>query len=73
VIKSFRHKRLARYFEKNERRGIDAKQSSRIKRMLDALDQATSPEQLNMAPAPTDRRPERHLEHQRVGRLAHYV
>ena len=27
MIKSFRHKGLARYFEKNERRGIDAKQS----------------------------------------------
>ena len=48
MIKSFRHKGLARYFEKSERRGIDAKQSLRIKRVLDALDQATSPEQLNI-------------------------
>jgi proteic killer suppression protein len=48
VIKSFRHKGLARYFEKNDRRGIDARHSSRIKRVIDALDQATSPEQLNI-------------------------
>jgi toxin HigB-1 len=48
VIKNFRHKGLSRYFEKNDRRGIDAKQSARIKRVIDALDQATSPEQLNI-------------------------
>ena len=48
MIKSFRHKGLARYFEKDDRRGIDAKQASRIRRVLDALDQAASPEQLNI-------------------------
>ncbi len=48
MIKSFRHKGLARYFEQNDRRGIDAKQSSRIRRILDALDQAASPEQMNI-------------------------
>ena len=48
MIKSFRHKGLARYFEKGDRRGIDARQSSRMRRVLDALDQATSPEQLNI-------------------------
>jgi len=48
VIKSFEHKGLARYFEKNDRRGIDAKQCSRIRRILDALDQATSPGELNV-------------------------
>ena len=48
MIKSFRHKGLARYFAKNDRRGIDVKQVSRIKRVLDALDQAASPEQMNI-------------------------
>ena len=48
MIKSFRHKGLARYFEHNDRRGIDAKQSPRIKRIIDALDQAGSPEQMNI-------------------------
>jgi proteic killer suppression protein len=48
VIKSFKHKALSRYFEKNDRRGVDAQQSSRTRRVLDALDQATSPEQMNI-------------------------
>ncbi len=48
MIKSFRHKGLARYFEKDDRRGIDAKHAARIKRVLDALDQAMLPEQLNI-------------------------
>jgi len=48
VIKRFRHKGLARYFEKNDRRGIDAAQAPKIARILDALDQAASPEQLNI-------------------------
>jgi proteic killer suppression protein len=48
VIKGFRHKGLARYFENNDRRGIGAKQSARIKRVLDVLDHVTTPEQLNI-------------------------
>lgn len=45
---SIRRKGLARYFEKDDRRGIDANHASRIKRVLDAMDQATSPEQLDI-------------------------
>jgi proteic killer suppression protein len=48
MIKRFKHKGLARYFEKGERRGIDAALTPKISRILDALDQATSPEQLNI-------------------------
>lgn len=48
MIRSFRHKGLARYFEKNDRRGIDSQQSLRIRRVLDALNASASPEQLNI-------------------------
>ena len=48
MIKRFKHKGLARYFEKGDRRGIDAAHTPKIRRILDALDQATSPEQMNI-------------------------
>jgi proteic killer suppression protein len=48
VIKSFRHKGLARFFSNSERRGIDAKQADRIRRILDRLDAATKPEDMNI-------------------------
>ncbi|MGH8618440.1 MAG: type II toxin-antitoxin system RelE/ParE family toxin [Burkholderiales bacterium] len=48
MIKRFRHKGLARYFEKGDRRGIDTAHAPKISRILDALDQAASPEQLNI-------------------------
>ncbi len=38
MIRNFRHKGLDRFFRKTDRRGIDAKQSDRIKRILDRLD-----------------------------------
>ena len=49
MIKSFRHKRLARFFSYSERRGIDAKQADRIRRILDRLDAATKPEDMNIS------------------------
>jgi proteic killer suppression protein len=48
VIRSFRHKGLERYFTKSERKGIDAKHEARIRRILDVLDAATKPEDMNL-------------------------
>jgi toxin HigB-1 len=49
MIKSFRHKGLRRFFEKSDYRGIPPNSSDRIKRMLDKLDAATVPEDMNIA------------------------
>ena len=48
MIRSFRHKGLDRYFTRSERRGIDAKHAERIRRILDLLDAAVRPEDLNL-------------------------
>jgi toxin HigB-1 len=46
VIRNFRHKGLDRFFTKSEHKGIDAKHADRIRRILDRLDAATSPEDM---------------------------
>ena len=48
MIKRFRHKRLERLFRKGESQGIPAQQLPRIIRILDLLDDASTPEQLNI-------------------------
>jgi len=48
VIRSFRHKGLERFFTKSEQRGINAKHSKRVRRILDRLDAAARPEELNL-------------------------
>ena len=48
MIRSFRHKGLRRYFTEGERKGIDAKHAPRIRRLLDRLDAATCPEDMNL-------------------------
>lgn len=48
MIRSFRHKGLERYFTKGERKGIDAQQEPRIRRILDRLEAATKPEDMNL-------------------------
>jgi toxin HigB-1 len=48
VIRSFRHKGLERFFTKSERKGIDASQADRIRRILDRLDAAIRPEDMNL-------------------------
>jgi proteic killer suppression protein len=48
VIRGFRHKGLERFFTKSERKGIDARQAERIRRILDRLDSAVRPEDLNL-------------------------
>lgn len=48
MIRNFRHKGLERFFSHSETRGINAKQSARIERMLDRLDSASKPEDMNL-------------------------
>ena len=48
MIKGFRHKGLERFFTKSERKGIDAKYADRIRRMLDRLEAATKPEDMDL-------------------------
>jgi proteic killer suppression protein len=48
MIKSFRHKGLERFFRKSDPRGIQAQHASRVGRILSLLDDASSPEQLNI-------------------------
>lgn len=48
MIKRFRHKGLERYFTQSERKGIDAKQADRIRRILDRLDAALRPEDMDL-------------------------
>ena len=43
MIRNFRHKGLDRFFRKSDRRGVDAKQAERIKRILDRLDAVSTP------------------------------
>jgi toxin HigB-1 len=48
MIRNFRHKGLERFFTKSNRSKIDAKQADRIRRMLDRLDAAVRPEDMNL-------------------------
>ncbi len=48
MIRGFRHKGLERYFIKSDRSGIDARQAVRIQRMLDRLEGATRPDDVNL-------------------------
>lgn len=41
MIKSFKHKGLKRYWEKNDRRGIQNQHARKLKRVLDLLNAAT--------------------------------
>lgn len=48
MISSFRHKGLQRFFTKSDRSKIDARQADRIRRLLDRLDAASRPEDMNL-------------------------
>jgi proteic killer suppression protein len=48
MIRSFRSKALERFFAKSDRRGIDAKQAARIRRILDRLDAAVMPSDMDL-------------------------
>jgi toxin HigB-1 len=49
MIKKFRHKRIERFFKKDDARGITAKHGPRIRRILDLIEEATAVEQLDIA------------------------
>lgn len=48
MIKSFRHKGLERFFTRSDRSKIDAQKADRIGRLLDRLDAAVVPEDMNL-------------------------
>jgi toxin HigB-1 len=48
MIRSFRHKGLERFFLAGDRRGCPAN-TERIRRMLDALEAAAKPEEMDLA------------------------
>ncbi|MBC7945918.1 MAG: type II toxin-antitoxin system RelE/ParE family toxin [Burkholderiales bacterium] len=48
MIRSFKHKGLERFFRAGDVRGIQPQQALRLGRLLDALDNAAEPEELNV-------------------------
>jgi proteic killer suppression protein len=48
MIRTFRHKGLARFFMTSAGKGIPAVHRARIERMLDRLDAASRPEDMNV-------------------------
>jgi len=49
MIRSIRHKGLLRFFSAGDKRGINAKHAARIERLLDRLDAAGKPDDMNLA------------------------
>ena len=48
MIISFKHRGIERFFKRSDYRGIPAQHASRIERMLDRLDAAVRPEDMNL-------------------------
>ncbi|MEY4593132.1 MAG: hypothetical protein RIR18_2027 [Pseudomonadota bacterium] len=48
MIQNFQHKGLLRFFSHDERKGLNAKHIPRIERLLDRLDAAACPEDMNI-------------------------
>jgi proteic killer suppression protein len=48
MIRSIRHKGLLRFYAESDRRGINAKHAPRIERLLDRLEAASRPEDMNI-------------------------
>ena len=48
VIRSFKHRGVERFFTKSDHRGIPANFGPRLERMLDRLDSATHPEDMDL-------------------------
>ncbi len=48
MIKSFKHKGLERFFQHDDQSGLNAQHCARIGRLLDALEAADVPEELNI-------------------------
>jgi len=48
MIRSFRHRGLKRFFTRGDRRGIPPELAGRLERMLDRLDAAKDPSDMNL-------------------------
>ncbi len=48
MIRSFRHRGLKRYFKGGDRSAIEARHEDRIRRILDRLDAAAAPGDMNL-------------------------
>jgi proteic killer suppression protein len=48
MIRTFKHRGLERFFKTGDHRGIIAKSEARIERLLDRLDSAVKPEDMNI-------------------------
>jgi proteic killer suppression protein len=48
MIKSFKHKALEKFFRDDDRSGLNAQHCERIRRLLDAIEDAEAPEELNI-------------------------
>ena len=48
MILNFRHKGLERFFSKSDYRGIPAQHAARLERLLDRLDAALKPDDMNL-------------------------
>ncbi|WP_372719042.1 type II toxin-antitoxin system RelE/ParE family toxin [Immundisolibacter sp.] len=48
MIQSFRHRGLERFFTRSDYRGIPAQFAARLERMLDRLDAARRPDDMNL-------------------------
>jgi proteic killer suppression protein len=48
VIRTFRHKGVKRFFEKSDVRGVGAERADRLRRILDRLDAAAKPDDMNI-------------------------
>lgn len=48
MILKFRHKGLERFFNKSDYRGIPAQHAARLERLLDRLDAALKPDDMNL-------------------------
>ena len=48
MIISFKHRGIERFFKRGDYRGIPAQHASRIERMLDRLDAAIRPDDMNL-------------------------
>lgn len=48
MIKSFQHQGLERFFRRGETKGIHAQHLGKVRRILDLLDDAASPEELKI-------------------------
>lgn len=48
MIRGFRHKGLERFFRRSDHRGIPANSADRIRRILDSLDRAVRPDEMNV-------------------------